>query len=128
MNESPDIEMHETNRHPPLRGNLAPQIFRSGCRHNRSRTAALPIGKRRERNLIDRNRCWLAERRLGQAQVGPSSWRAHATLATGWQRAGECKGGPAPLQVARQRLENWNERRAFAFPYFLRSTTRASRV
>src|SRR3954466_11511617 len=28
----------------------------------------------------------------------------------------------------RQRLENWNERRAFARPYFLRSTTRLSRV
>src|SRR5229473_6524962 len=27
-----------------------------------------------------------------------------------------------------QRLENWKERRAFAFPYFLRSTTRGSRV
>ncbi len=27
-----------------------------------------------------------------------------------------------------QRLENWKLRRAFALPYFLRSTTRASRV
>ena len=27
-----------------------------------------------------------------------------------------------------QRFENWNERRAFALPYFLRSTTRESRV
>src|SRR6476646_593523 len=27
-----------------------------------------------------------------------------------------------------QRLENWNERRALALPYFLRSTTRESRV
>lgn len=27
-----------------------------------------------------------------------------------------------------QRLENWNERRALARPYFLRSTTRESRV
>jgi hypothetical protein len=27
-----------------------------------------------------------------------------------------------------QRFENWNERRAFARPYFLRSTTRESRV
>ncbi len=33
------------------------------------------------------------------------------------------------LDAARdQRLENWNERRAFALPYFLRSTTRLSRV
>jgi hypothetical protein len=30
--------------------------------------------------------------------------------------------------VKRQRFENWNERRAFARPYFLRSTTRESRV
>src|SRR5271156_1451564 len=29
---------------------------------------------------------------------------------------------------ADQRFENWNERRAFALPYFLRSTTRESRV
>src|SRR5712692_1759134 len=27
-----------------------------------------------------------------------------------------------------QRFENWNERRALALPYFLRSTTRGSRV
>ena len=32
---------------------------------------------------------------------------------------------PAPSD---QRLENWNERRAFFLPYFLRSTTRGSRV
>src|SRR5690242_1083251 len=44
-------------------------------------------------------------------------------------------GAPFPIDVARsapppdgQRLENWNERRAFARPYFLRSTTRGSRV
>ncbi len=30
--------------------------------------------------------------------------------------------------VARQRLENWKLRRALALPYFLRSTTRLSRV
>jgi len=29
---------------------------------------------------------------------------------------------------ATKRLENWNERRALARPYFLRSTTRESRV
>jgi len=34
---------------------------------------------------------------------------------------------PAPGNLA-QRLENWNERRALALPYFLRSTTRGSRV
>jgi hypothetical protein len=28
----------------------------------------------------------------------------------------------------RQRFENWNDRRALALPYFLRSTTRLSRV
>src|ERR1700680_1018806 len=31
-------------------------------------------------------------------------------------------------KISDQRLENWNERRALARPYFLRSTTRESRV
>src|SRR5215472_11660972 len=35
---------------------------------------------------------------------------------------------PALAGEPPQRLENWNERRAFARPYFLRSTTRGSRV
>ena len=38
----------------------------------------------------------------------------------------------APFELAKrnadQRFENWNERRALARPYFLRSTTRGSRV
>src|SRR5690606_25051698 len=41
------------------------------------------------------------------------------------------KGGRSPLAVrvaARQRFENWKLRRALARPYFLRSTTRGSRV
>src|SRR6266516_814100 len=40
------------------------------------------------------------------------------------------KDAPRPGTSKRsdQRLENWNERRALARPYFLRSTTRESRV
>src|ERR1700730_18752887 len=43
------------------------------------------------------------------------------------------KGRPSAVPwhdsvTSRQRLENWNERRALALPYFLRSTTRGSRV
>src|ERR1043166_5620743 len=43
------------------------------------------------------------------------------------------KGAPRPSSEivcceADQRFENWNERRALARPYFLRSTTRLSRV
>src|SRR6266571_5057813 len=40
------------------------------------------------------------------------------------------KDAPRPGTPKRsdQRLENWNERRALARPYFLRSTTRESRV
>ena len=33
-----------------------------------------------------------------------------------------------PGEAPPQRFENWNERRALALPYFLRSTTRESRV
>lgn len=36
-----------------------------------------------------------------------------------------CLGTPQP---SRQRFENWKLRRALRFPYFLRSTTRLSRV
>src|SRR5262249_27132710 len=38
------------------------------------------------------------------------------------------QGKPPAANGAAQRLENWNERRALARPYFLRSTTRGSRV
>src|SRR5205085_2788562 len=40
-----------------------------------------------------------------------------------------CRGLNGKAAIERIYLfENWNERRAFAFPYFLRSTTRGSRV
>ncbi len=45
-------------------------------------------------------------------------------------RQGEGFSGAGQLSVwlKDQRLENWKERRALALPYFLRSTTRLSRV
>src|SRR5215203_1258190 len=39
-----------------------------------------------------------------------------------------CNRGTVGQRLLDQRLENWNERRALALPYFLRSTTRGSRV
>ncbi len=46
---------------------------------------------------------------------------------------GAADAAPFPQAMPRirpkaQRFENWNDRRAFALPYFLRSTTRLSRV
>ncbi len=37
-------------------------------------------------------------------------------------------GGPSRIMWSDQRLENWKLLRAFGLPYFLRSTTRLSRV
>ena len=54
---------------------------------------------------------------------------------TDWQRRRTSAPGDPSLktllgtvQPSRQRFENWKLRRALRFPYFLRSTTRLSRV
>src|SRR5690606_8037830 len=44
------------------------------------------------------------------------------------QQKRPARGGPSEQSGKDQRLENWKERRALARPYFLRSTTRLSRV
>jgi hypothetical protein len=46
----------------------------------------------------------------------------------GGREAADCNSEIVSFGRADQRFENWNERRALARPYFLRSTTRGSRV
>src|SRR5437667_11204105 len=72
-------------------------------------------------------RGFLANTRLNNREIAHEFTRKRGEYA-----ANTTKGRPAPLRASvratDQRLENWNERRALARPYFLRSTTRASRV
>jgi len=63
-------------------------------------------------------------------RFGGTVWNTQAPHSTqkenggAWpRRSHSCRNVPRD-----QRLENWNERRALARPYFLRSTTRLSRV
>ena len=87
---------------------------------------------------------------IGRVAGGAGGFRGREGVVdgTGWHRVFPCssgcigamrawrnkKAGPkarfciCPIVPARQRLENWNERRALALPYFFRSTVRESRV
>ncbi len=68
--------------------------------------------------------------RSDASRAPPAPWRAAAQLAITQKRKGAFRR-PSPLsnfEASDQRLENWKRRRAPARPYFLRSTTRLSRV
>jgi hypothetical protein len=67
--------------------------------------------------------------------VGSQCWSErvglHLNLGAGATKQNSPPNGRAVCKVgleADQRLENWNERRAFMRPYFLLSTIRLSRV
>ena len=63
--------------------------------------------------------------------VDENSWSHLALLGVSVKEKGRFdlnRSAPASQTVALQRFENWKLRRAFARPYFLRSTTRLSRV
>ncbi len=68
----------------------------------------------------------IAAAREGQRKTGHGR---RLDRENGTSHAARRRVAPAtPSRRADQRLENWNERRALALPYFLRSTTRESRV
>jgi hypothetical protein len=66
--------------------------------------------------------CWLVLRRTAGAP-GLQAWAS-------WTKKGRPVAGPPHFLAGSpdQRFENWKLRRALARPYFLRSTTRGSRV
>src|SRR3979409_237651 len=67
--------------------------------------------------------------RAGKGKVVGQPYRLITFSFCGAKEKG-AKSAPLPMLLfeADQRWENWNERRALARPYFLRSTTRLSRV
>src|ERR1700687_2935487 len=72
------------------------------------------------------------------APLSPSRRHIHAAIGrrggetrAAQRKRGEQRARPPVICLQRmtgQRLENWKDRRALARPYFLRSTTRESRV
>lgn len=73
--------------------------------------------------------------RTGGTGHPKADWRVSAHPCTPSRKAAVKPKSPAFLRgfgfltsENRQRFENWKLRRAFALPYFLRSTTRLSRV